>query len=313
MKTLVTSTHVRLVLVALLVALLVPATTVAFAATPAKVDLGATASFAVLSGSVSVTPSTRSISNAGTSTITGNVGVSPDGTITGFGTVTLHGTQHVNDATAAAAQVSLAAAYADAAGRSATMIPNALGGTTLTSGVYTPEQGGFDIAGTLTLDAKGDPEAVFIFQCTSLDAAEGSTVSLINKARFCRVFWLVTGAGQTSIAGVTIGPGAHFEGHVFTQGEIMVTSASVHGQLLSVNGPVRLNAVTILQEVCDTTPSPSPSVKPTTASAGTPGLPATGYAPEQHDRSWLPAALALAVGVSLLFAAWRLRAAAIRR
>ena len=305
MKTIVTSAHVRLTLVVLFVALLVPATGVAFAAGPAKVDLGDTESFAILSGSNSTTPSTRSVGNTGTSTITGDVGVWPDGSITGFGTVTLNGAQHLNDAAAEAAQTSLAAAYADAAGRTPATIANALGGVTLTTGVYTPVQGGFLIDGTLTLDGQGDPDAVFIFQCTSLDAVSDSTVKLINGARFCRVFWQVVGNAR---AGVTIDSGAEFEGHVFTQGAIMVSGATVHGQLLSVNGPVELNASTITQIACADMPSPPPTIPPKAviASHSAPKLPATGYAPEKHDRSWLPMALALAAGTALLFAAWRL-------
>ncbi len=48
------------------------------------------------------------------------------------------------------------------------------------------------LTGTVTLDAQGDPNAVFIFQSAStLITASSSVVSLINGADACNVFWQV--------------------------------------------------------------------------------------------------------------------------
>ncbi len=48
------------------------------------------------------------------------------------------------------------------------------------------------LTGTLTLDAQGDPSAVFIFKAGStLITAPNSTVSLINGASPCNVYWQV--------------------------------------------------------------------------------------------------------------------------
>ena len=77
------------------------------------------------------------------------------------------GVQHVADAQAVQAQSDLVTAYNDAAGRTpaTTVLGDSLGGLTLVAGVYSG--GALDLTGTLTLDAQGDPSAVFIFQTAS--------------------------------------------------------------------------------------------------------------------------------------------------
>ena len=94
--------------------------------------------------------------------------------MTGFppGIVT-NGTQYVAEAVSLQAKVDLVTAYNDAAAAGpATTVAAELGGTTLTPGVYDSADGTFEITGTLTLDAQGDPNAVFIFQtATTLTTA----------------------------------------------------------------------------------------------------------------------------------------------
>ena len=148
------------------------------------VDLGTATRFAVLAGS--------GITNTGVTTITGDVGTFPTTTETGFGTVTILGTNHMGDAVTQAAKNDLVTAYNDAAGRTPVIIPTELGGTTLTPGVYASNDGTFQITGTLTLDGNGLENPVFIFQtATTLITALGSSVSLINGALACKVFWQV--------------------------------------------------------------------------------------------------------------------------
>jgi hypothetical protein len=79
--------RVGLPLLALLVTLMVAGS--AQAAQP-TVGLGTAASFAVLSGA--------GITNTGPTTITGDVGTFPTPAETGFGSVTLNGTNHAGDA-----------------------------------------------------------------------------------------------------------------------------------------------------------------------------------------------------------------------
>ncbi|MDQ3575125.1 MAG: ice-binding family protein, partial [Actinomycetota bacterium] len=152
----------------------------------APVGLGTAESFAVLAGS--------GVTNTGPTVISGNVGACPTPAITGFppGTV-IDGTIHAGNAVCLQAQSDLTVAYNGAAGRAPTVTyPGVrdLGGETLPPGVYRADA--FAITGTLTLDAQGDPNAVWIFQAGStLITAPNSRVALINGAQPCNVFWQV--------------------------------------------------------------------------------------------------------------------------
>src|SRR5665647_2927585 len=205
MKTLNRMRHMPLLLALLLVAMMaVPA--MSMAAQP-TVNLGTTSSFAVLAG--------ETITNTGPTTINGDVGLYPGTAFPGQASVTVNGAVHLTDAVASKAKDDLVTAYNDAAGRTpVTRIPTQLGGTTLKPGVYDSAAGTFQITGTLTLDAEGDPNAVFIFKTDStLITASASSVSLINGARFCRVFWVVPSSA-------TLGTNSSFVGHIFASTSI---------------------------------------------------------------------------------------------
>jgi LPXTG-motif cell wall-anchored protein len=257
-------TIIFLVTLSLIICLAMPAPV--WAAEP-TVNLGTTASFAVLAGTT--------ITNTGPTTIGGssggNIGVSPGTSITGFppGTVS-DGTIHTADATALQAQVDLVVAYDDAAGRAVTadLTGQDLGGMTLTTGVYSFSSSA-QLTGTLILDAQGDPEAVFIFQISStLTTASSSVVSLINGARFCRVFWQV---GSSA----TLGTNTNFIGHIFALTSIDAQNgATVQGQLLARNGAVTLDNNTITNGDCEAVTSPTPT--PTTGAATPTPTPTTG-------------------------------------
>jgi len=108
-------------------------------------------------------------------------------------------------------------AFNDLASRPDGIDPGAgqLGGLTLLPGVYKSASGAFLLTGSdLTLDAQGDPDAVWIFQMASSltvgTPLASSSVILINGAQASNVFWQVgsaatiNGAGSGSMAGTII-------------------------------------------------------------------------------------------------------------
>jgi len=239
----------------------------AFLAAPAAfaaqgpVGLGTAESFAVLAGS--------GITNTGPTTITGDVGSFPTPTETGFGSITLIGTNHAGDAVTQGAKNDLVTAYDDAFGRTpVTNVPVELGGSTLPAGVY--KSGTFGLTGTLTLNAEGNPNAQFIFQAGStLITESNSRVVLLNGADPCRVVWQV---GSSA----TFKTDSRFVGDVLAYTSITAqTSATFQGRLLARNGAVTLDTNTITNANCavpaSVTPSPAPSATETTAvPTGTP-------------------------------------------
>lgn len=212
----------------------------------AQISLGTAESFGVLGGST--------VTNTGSSVISGNLGVSPGTAVTGFppGIVTPPGTIHSADAVAAQAQVDLTTAY-NAITSTPTLVDltgTDLGGLTLTPGVY-----GFSasaqLTGTLTLDAQGDPNAVFIFKMGStLTTATGSSVLVINSGSNCNVFWQV---GSSATLGTT----TTFAGNILALTSITLnTGANVSGRTLARNGAVTLSGNNVA--VC----APAPIVCP---------------------------------------------------
>jgi hypothetical protein len=227
----------------------------AFAAQP-PVGLGTDSAFAVLGG--------QTVTNTGSSTINGDLGVSPGAAITGFPPGTVNGTIHAADAVASQAQLDLTTAYNSAAGRTPfTAVPADLTGLTLTAGVYN-NSSALALTGALTLDAQGNPDAVFIFQAGStLTTGSGSTVNLINGAQPCNVFWQV---GSSATLGTT----SSFAGNILALTSIsMNNGVTLAGRALARNGSVTLINDTITAANCS-----SAATTPGSGTTGTSG--ATG-------------------------------------
>ncbi|WP_217921226.1 ice-binding family protein [Miltoncostaea oceani] len=233
----------------------------ALAAQP-PVGLGTADSYAVIAGSA--------ITNTGPSTINGDVGLSPGTAISGFPPGTINGTVHAADAEAAQATSDLTLAYDDAAGRTpALAVPSELGGLTLTAGVYASASA-LGLTGTLTLDAQGDPDAVFILKAaSSLTTASASRVSLINGAQPCNVFWQV---GSSA----TLGTSSTFAGNILALTSISMNDAvTVRGRALARNGAVTLINDTITVGRCSTPVTPRNATPGDGSGPGGPGAPGT--------------------------------------
>jgi hypothetical protein len=205
------------------------------------VPMGTAEPFAVLAGT--------GISSTGTTTINGDIGSLPNAVMTVTGTVVLMGTDHRGDGVTAAAKSDLTAAYLDAEGQGTEFTISAdLAGQTLVPGVYNSATG-LAIAGPtpLTLDAGGDPNAVFVFKSGSTLVTEpGTQVNLINGATACNVFWQVTSS-------TTLGVNSVMRGTILTlQSSTLNTGATLEGSVLSRNGAVTLDSNTILRPACAT-------------------------------------------------------------
>jgi hypothetical protein len=213
---------------------------------PATINLGSAGSFAVMA--------TASITSTGPVVINGDVGLAP-GTSQGIPPAQVNGTIHVNDPVITKAQADLLAAYNDAVSRStnALTLPGNMGGLTFTPGLYVNSTSvllsGAGPGNNVTLDAQGNPNAVFIFKMGStLTTGTSSQVILAGGAKAGNVFWQVgTSAtlGVTSIfqgnvlaaTSITINTGTAVTGRMFAGAAGGAGSATVNASTVTVPGP----------------------------------------------------------------------------
>ncbi len=98
------------------------------------------------------------------------------------------------------------------------------------------------LTGTVTLDAAGDPDAVFVFQ--ALITASASRVKLVIDAQPCNVFWQV---GSSATLGTT----TVFSGNILALASITINDGvSLTGRALARNGAVTLIDDTIVAAHC---------------------------------------------------------------
>jgi hypothetical protein len=203
--------------------------------------LGTAQSFAVLGGTM--------VTSVGATTIAGNLGVDPGLAITGFPPgLVVGGVIHAGDAVALQAQTDTTTAYDVLAGQAPTLdlTGQDLGGKTLTAGVYRFSSSA-QLTGMLTLDAQGDPKAVFVFQIGStLTTASNSSVVGVNGAVDCNVFWQV---GSSATLGTTTA----LRGNILALTSITLdTGATVSGRVLARNAAVTMDANGVSMPSCAT-------------------------------------------------------------
>jgi hypothetical protein len=203
--------------------------TVACTAIP---PLGTACSFGILGA-------TPVVSSVGPTDVTGDVGIWPASSITGFPPGTLTGTKHAGDAVAMQAQADLTTAYNFAAAAAGgAVLPADIGGETLAPGVYktTSSQPALGITGDLTLS--GNANGVWIFQIVSTltTAAGNSQVIMAGGAQSHNVFWQV---GSSA----TLGTSTTFAGTIMAQASItLTTGATLNGRALARTGAVALDS-----------------------------------------------------------------------
>ncbi|MEA2238853.1 MAG: hypothetical protein QOC81_3577 [Thermoanaerobaculia bacterium] len=228
----------------------------------AQISLGTAQNFGVLAGSA--------VTSTGATTVNGNVGVSPGTAVTATPPmVIIGGAIHSNDAVAMQAQNDLTTAYNNIAATPCTvdLTGQDLGGQTLTPGVYcftTSAQ----LTGALTLNALGNPNALFLFKIGStLTTASASSVTITNNGgNSCnKAYWQV---GSSA----TLGTGTSFTGDILALTSITITTgANTNGRALARNGAVTLDTNNV--NTCGVSLCPIITVNPATLPNGTVGTP----------------------------------------
>lgn len=212
----------------------------------APVNLKSLSTFAAVAGA-----GLTNSNSSGTTTLNGDVGLSPTATCLGDGSPctsvnpVINGTLYANDPAGVAAQAKsdLTNAYTDATSRAPGTTVNDISGMVLLPGVYTSGSTmSIAVGGTVTLDAQGNADAVWIFQIgSSLTVNNSAQVLLINGAKANNVFWAV-------FASSTLGSDVSFQGNILAGASNSVgTDSVVVGRLLCTTGQITLlsNTVTV--------------------------------------------------------------------
>lgn len=188
--------------------------------------LGAAQPFALLART--------SVANAfGGTTVTGNVGVSPGATVSGFPPGTINGTIHAGDATAAAAMRDAVIAYQafEAMPPTHAQLAAELGGLVLGPGVYAVADDAH-LDGTLTLDAGSDPNAFWVFQVPGDFTMAANAIVAVSDAN--TVFWQIGGSAA-------FGATSQAAGTFLAMSEVIHQSATVlPGRAIALTGGIVL-------------------------------------------------------------------------
>jgi len=116
----------------------------------------------------------------------------------------------------------------------------------LTPGVYSFSSSA-QLTGTLTLDAQGDPSALFVFLIgTALTTASSSAVDVIHGGAGTGVYWLLGVTGGSGTGSATLGTGTAFAGNILALDSIsLVTRTTICGRALARNAAVTMDTNTV--------------------------------------------------------------------
>jgi type VI secretion system secreted protein VgrG len=196
---------------------------------------GGPGSFAILGASA--------VTNTGSSVLTGDLGIYPGTSITGFPPGTYSGMEHIADSTAHSAQTAAQASFTakQTLGLAGTTIPAALDGQTLTPGNYQFTGGAATLAasgpGTLTFNGAG---TYILYTASTLTTGAGGvpTMTLTGGATAANIYWIIG-----SSATINSGSAGTFQGQIIAQASITDTiGGTVNGSMIALTGAVTLSA-----------------------------------------------------------------------
>ena len=208
------------------------------------------------------------VANGTGASFTGDVGTNV-GIVSGFGaSPTFIGNTYNADATTAQAKFDLFRFYIHLYDKfvdfPATHTPAFGNGETLTPGVYSILGAG-SIAGVLTLNGGGNPNAFFIIKWGgALTAGAGATITLTGGTQSCNVFFMADGA-------ISVAANANLKGTLFAKvGAVGIgADAILEGRMLSMEGAITTGAGAVVSPppgtctipiFCESGCSPAPSI-----------------------------------------------------
>lgn len=206
------------------------------------IDLGSASSFAVLAHTT--------VTTTDSSFVSGDLGVSPSGTIVGFVADDVDGTIHLNTDASADALLDATATYNQLAALAfdQDLSTTNLGNRLLNAGVYSySSTAAFN--GVLTLDAQDQIGALFVFKIGSTLTTANASFNLINGASADNV-WFQIGSSAT------LGSGTSFTGTLLSSvSNTLATGVSVNGRVIALTGAITMDANQITKIA--TIPEPS--------------------------------------------------------